>query len=106
VIDEQLAGMGLSRQVVARCAHFSLIPDMVASSLLVMTSGRLFCERFSERLSLAILPCPVEFPPLVYYQLWHARSHAGAATLAARGGSQCCTNAAKSIACIVFLFSA
>ena len=80
VIDEQLAGMGLSRQVVARCAHFSLIPDMVASSLLVMTSGRLFCERFSERLSLAILPCPVEFPPLVYYQLWHARSHAGAAT--------------------------
>jgi hypothetical protein len=47
--------------VVARCAHFSLIPDMVASSLLVMTSGRLFCERFSERLSLAILPCPVEF---------------------------------------------
>ena len=80
VIDEQLAGMGLSRQVAARCAHFSLIPDMVASSLLVMTSGRLFCERFSERLPLAILPCPVEFPPLVYYQLWHARSHVGAAT--------------------------
>ena len=80
VIDEQLAGMGLSRQVMARCAHFSLIPDMVASSLLVMTSGRLFCERFCERLPLTILPCPVEFPPLVYYQLWHARSHAGAAT--------------------------
>ncbi len=80
VIDEQLAGMGLSRQVVARCAHFSLIPDMVASSLLVLTSGRLFCERFSQRLSLAILPCPVPLPALVYYQLWHARSHQGEAT--------------------------
>lgn len=80
VIDEQLAGMGLQRQISARCAHFSLIPDMVASSLLVLTSGRLFCERFCERLPLVILPSPVEFPPLVYYQLWHARSHAGAAT--------------------------
>ncbi|GGH48502.1 LysR family transcriptional regulator [Comamonas phosphati] len=80
VIDEQLAGMGLQRQVTVRCAHFSLIPDMVASSLLVLTSGRLFCDRFCARLPLVILPSPVEFPPLVYYQLWHARSHAGAAT--------------------------
>lgn len=80
VIDEQLAGMGLQRHVTARCAHFSLIPDMVASSLLVLTTGRLFCERFCTRVPVTILPCPVEFPPLVYYQLWHARSHAGAAT--------------------------
>ena len=75
-----LDSLRLTRHISSRCAHFGLIPGMVASSLLVMTSGRLFCERFSERLSLAILPCPVEFPPLVYYQLWHARSHAGAAT--------------------------
>ena len=80
VIDEQLAGMGLQRQVAARCAHFSLIPDMVASSLLVLTSGRLFCERFCERLPLVILECPVAFPPLAYYQLWHARSNGGAAS--------------------------
>ena len=80
VIDIQLDEMGLTRNIAARCAHFSLIPDMVASSLLVMTSGRLFCERFCERLPLTILACPVQFPPLVYYQLWHARSHAGAAT--------------------------
>ena len=80
VIDDQLSRMGLQRQVAARCAHFSLIPDIVATSLLVLTTGRLFCERFSQRLPLVILPCPVEFAPLVYYQLWHARTHMGAST--------------------------
>ena len=30
-------------------------------------------------LPLAILPCPVPFPRLMYYQLWHARTHHSAA---------------------------
>ncbi len=81
VIDAQLDGMGLQRHVTARCAHFSLIPDIVASSLLVLTTGRQFCERFTERLPLAVLPCPVEFPRLMYYQLWHARTHHSAAAI-------------------------
>jgi len=78
VIDEHLEGLGLARNITARCAHFGLIPAMVASSLLVMTTGRLFCERYLERLPVAILPPPIEFPPLVYYQLWHERSHGSA----------------------------
>jgi DNA-binding transcriptional LysR family regulator len=28
---------------------------------------------------LALLPCPVPFPKMVYYQLWHERSHSSAA---------------------------
>ncbi|HEV7912375.1 MAG TPA: LysR family transcriptional regulator, partial [Albitalea sp.] len=31
-----------------------------------------------DRLPLAILDCPIVFPPLTYYQLWHERSHASA----------------------------
>lgn len=81
VIDEHLDAAGLTRRIAARCAHFSVIPDMVASSLLVLTTGRQFCERFTERLPLAVLPCPVPFPRLMYYQLWHARSHHSAAAL-------------------------
>ncbi len=81
VIDSHLDSLGLARRIAARCAHFSLIPDMVASSLLVLTTGRQFCERFTERLPLAVLPCPVPFPRLMYYQLWHARSHHSAAAL-------------------------
>ena len=74
VIDAHLDSLGLSRHITARCAHFSVIPDIVASSLLVLTTGRQYCELYAERLPLAILPCPVPFPPLMYYQLWHART--------------------------------
>lgn len=79
VIDEHLAGLGLQRNITARCAHFGQIPAMVASSLLVLTTGRQYCQRFVDRLPLRMLECPIQFPPLVYYQLWHERSHASAA---------------------------
>ena len=83
VIDEHLDRMNLSRHIAARCAHFGLMPRMVASSLLVLTTGRHYCQRFLEssdvQHGLALLPCPVPFPKMVYYQLWHERSHASAA---------------------------
>ncbi|VWX62453.1 LysR family transcriptional regulator [Burkholderiales bacterium 8X] len=76
IIDQLLDGMGMQRNITARCAHFGLIPDMVAASLLVLTTGRQYCDRFRERLPVRILACPVQFPRLVYYQLWHERTHA------------------------------
>ena len=79
VIDEHLAGLGLARNITARCAHFGLIPAMVASSLLVLTTGRQFCGRYTGRLPVTVLESPVAFPRLTYYQLWHERSHASAA---------------------------
>ena len=47
VIDEHLDSLGLQRNITARCPHFGLIPAMVASSLLVLTTGRQYCERFT-----------------------------------------------------------
>ena len=79
VIDEVLEDQGLARNITARCPHFGLLPRMVASSLLILTTGRQFCERYLGHLPVQILPCPVPFPELVYYQLWHERSHASAA---------------------------
>ncbi|MEZ7849174.1 MAG: LysR family transcriptional regulator [Polaromonas sp.] len=76
VIDDHLESLGLQRNIMARCPHFGLIPAMVASSLLVLTTGRQYCERYSEVLPLKIVPCPIEFPRMMYYQLWHERSHA------------------------------
>jgi DNA-binding transcriptional LysR family regulator len=78
VIDDHLESLGLARNITARCPHFGLIPAMVASSLLVMTTGRQYCERFVDRLPVKILECPIGFPQLMYYQLWHERSHASA----------------------------
>lgn len=79
VIDDHLAGVGLQRRIAARCPYFGQIPAMVASSLLVLTTGRQYCERFVDTLPVAILPCPVEFPRMMYYQLWHERTHASEA---------------------------
>ena len=79
VIDEHLDALGLTRNITVRCPHFSLMPPMVAASLLVMTTGRQYCDRFTDVWPLKILPCPIVFPRMMYYQLWHERTHASAA---------------------------
>ncbi len=76
VVDEHLRAMGMARQVAVRASHFSLIPLMVADSLLVLTTGRLFCSRYVETLPVRIVRCPIAFPALTYYQLWHDLTHA------------------------------
>jgi DNA-binding transcriptional LysR family regulator len=76
VIDDHLQTFGMRRNLAVRSAHFSLIPSMVARSMLVLTTGRLFCSRFLTSLPVRIVPCPAPFPPLAYYQLWHELTHA------------------------------
>ncbi len=78
VIDEHLHAAGVQRRIVVRASHFSLIPLMVAGSLLVLTTGRLFCSRYVGTLPVKIVRCPVGFPPLTYYQLWHELTHQAA----------------------------
>jgi DNA-binding transcriptional LysR family regulator len=80
VIDDYLDAQGLQRNITARCPHFGLIPAMVASTLLVLTTGRQYCERYVNSLPVKILPCPIEFPRLMYYQLWHERTHTSASS--------------------------
>jgi DNA-binding transcriptional LysR family regulator len=80
VIDSYLDAQGLQRRITTRCPHFGQIPAMVASTLLVLTTGRQYCERFLHTLPVKILPCPIAFPPLMYYQLWHTRTHTSAAS--------------------------
>jgi DNA-binding transcriptional LysR family regulator len=75
VIDQHLAATGARRRIVVRASHFGLIPQMVADSLLVLTTGRLFCSRYLDALPLKVLRCPIAFPPLQYYQLWHELTH-------------------------------
>ena len=78
VIDDHLASLGLQRNISTRCPYFGMIPAMVASTLLVLTTGRQYCERFTDLLPLKILSCPIEFPRMMYYQLWHERTHTAA----------------------------
>ena len=76
VIDEHLHAAGVQRRIMVRASHFGLIPQMVADSLLVLTTGRMFCSRYVSTLPVKIVRCPAAFPPLHYYQLWHELSHA------------------------------
>jgi DNA-binding transcriptional LysR family regulator len=75
VIDQHLAAAGMQRRIMVRASHFSLIPLMVAQSRLVLTTGRLFCSRYLDALPVRVVRCPVAFPPLTYYQLWHELTH-------------------------------
>ncbi|WKB55019.1 LysR family transcriptional regulator [Eleftheria terrae] len=85
VIDDYLATQGMTRPIAVRSPGFGLIPPMVARSRLVLTTGRLFCSRYLDTLPVRIVRCPVEFPPLTYYQLWHDLSHRSAAGVWLRG---------------------
>ena len=97
VIDAYLDAQGLQRQVAVRCAHFGLMPGMVASTLLVLTTGRHYCQRYLDGhgggLALSLLPCPVEFPTMAYYQLWHERSHVAPAARWLRSQIRLCAQA-------------
>ena len=80
VVDEQLKAQGLQRRIVVRCPNFGVAPAMVARSSLVLTTGRQFCMRYLGQTaghpSVRIVSCPVAFPILTYYQLWHELTHA------------------------------
>ena len=75
IIDDHLASEGLHRTVSVRTPHFALAPMMVARSHLVLTTGRQFCSRYVDALPVRIVRCPIRFPSLNYYQLWHELSH-------------------------------
>ena len=79
VVDDQLVAQGLERRIVVRTPHFGLAPAMVARSKLVLTTGRQFCMRYIGTLPVRIVRCPIELPPLTYYQLWHDLTHNSAA---------------------------
>jgi DNA-binding transcriptional LysR family regulator len=78
IIDEQLDAQGLQRHIAVRCAHFGLMPRMVAGGLLVLTTGRQFCQRILQDRpgwGLRMVESPVAFSPMAYYLLWHDRVH-------------------------------
>ncbi|MFM2066182.1 MAG: hypothetical protein RLZZ584_1091 [Pseudomonadota bacterium] len=75
VIDEHLARQGHQRRISVRSPHFALTPLMVARSHLVLTTGRQFCSRYVDQLPVRIVRCPMGFPALTYYQLWHEVTH-------------------------------
>lgn len=75
VIEDFLQRRGLQRNVMVESAYFGLIPEMLAQTDLVLTTGRQFVRRHEQRISLKTYTVPIDFPIMGFYQLWHERVH-------------------------------
>jgi DNA-binding transcriptional LysR family regulator len=74
-IDEHVHKLGYRRNIRASLPYFHVVPYVLANTDLVFTTGRRFADPFTKLLPITILPAPLKFPPLRFYQLWHERTH-------------------------------
>lgn len=79
VIDTRLQQLGLRRNGVVSCPYFELLPEIVAKTRLVVTAGRRYFARFTGHLPVTVLPAPIDFPRMVFHQIWHDCAHESAA---------------------------
>jgi DNA-binding transcriptional LysR family regulator len=75
VIDQHLASLRLVRNARIMVPFFSMAPHLLPGTDLVFTISRHFANHYASMLPLAVVPCPIDYPAMRFYQLWHARSH-------------------------------
>ena len=75
VIDSVLASMRINRDERVVVQSFTAAPYLLQNTDLVFTTTRHFAQFYADLLPLAIIPSPIAFPPMRFYQLWHERNH-------------------------------
>ena len=75
VIDSVLASMRINRDERVAVQSFTAAPYLLQGTDLVFTTTRHFAQFYAQLLPLAIIPSPIAFPPMRFYQLWHERNH-------------------------------
>lgn len=75
VVETFLAARRLARDARVVVPYFEVAPYLLVDSDLLFTTARHFAMHFARSLPLAVLPLPIEFPRMRFYQLWHERSH-------------------------------
>ena len=85
VIDRHLAGLRVSRNARVIVPFFSMAPHLLPGSDLIFTISRHFAEHYAAFLPLKVVACPIDFPPMRFYQIWHSRTHGAAAQQWLRG---------------------
>lgn len=73
VIDRHLANLRISRNARVVVPFFSMAPHMLPGTDLIFTISRHFAEHYARMLPLTVVPCPIDFPPMRFYQIWHGR---------------------------------
>ena len=85
VIDRHLASLRVTRNARVIVPFFSMAPHLLPGSDLIFTISRHFAEHYAGFLPLKVVDCPIDFPPMRFYQIWHSRSHADDAQQWLRG---------------------
>lgn len=75
VIDSVLASQRIGRDERIVVQSFTAAPYLLQNTDLVFTTTRHFARYYADLLPLAIIPSPIAFPPMRFYQLWHERNH-------------------------------
>ena len=75
VIDATLATLNISRKERVVVQSFSVAPYLVRGTDLVFTISSHFANFYARLLGLVVVPSPVSFPRMRFYQLWHDRNH-------------------------------
>jgi len=74
VIDKHLAGLRVTRNAKVVVPFFSMAPHMLPGTDLIFTISRHFAEHYARILPLTVVPCPIDYPPMRFYQIWHGRT--------------------------------
>jgi DNA-binding transcriptional LysR family regulator len=73
-VDEALARLGKTRNVVLSISHFGVAPIVVLKTNLIATLPRRLAAMFVSNYPLRIVAPPISLPRLALRQVWHARS--------------------------------
>jgi len=74
VVETHLAAQRLARTPTVTVPYFSMAPHLLPGTDLIFTTSRHFAQHFAAMLPLAVVPSPIDFPPMRFYQLWHGRN--------------------------------
>lgn len=78
VVDDALAQLSLSREVVASVPHFMSIPGVLSSTDLVATVPSRVGTFFAGKFDLKVYPHPLSLPRFAISQVWHHRTDTSA----------------------------
>ena len=85
VIDKHLANLRVTRNARVIVPFFSIAPNLLPGTDLIFTISRHFADYYARTLPLTVVPCPIDFPRMRFYQIWHSRNQQSAAQQWIRG---------------------
>lgn len=73
VVETYLSAQHMVRERRIETSYFSTAPYLLPGTDLIFTVTRHFADHFMPILPLALIPSPVRYPKVRFYQLWHER---------------------------------